>query len=46
MLGKRAAGVREAPMAGSESQSASDAATDTQGSGVGLLGRIKKAIFG
>lgn len=43
LIGKRSNGINEAPMAGSESQSASQ---DTQGKESGLLGRLKKAIFG
>jgi|688.fasta_scaffold713034_1 hypothetical protein len=39
-------GIKEAPMAGSESQSASQKQKDTQGEDVGLFGRLKKAIFG
>ncbi|KAI9553965.1 hypothetical protein GHT06_019236 [Daphnia sinensis] len=41
--GKRTDGMKQATMAGSESQSAS---RDTQGKELGLLGRLKKAIFG
>jgi hypothetical protein len=37
-------GIKEAPMAGSESQTASQ--KNTQGKEIGLLGRLKKAIFG
>jgi hypothetical protein len=37
-------GIKEAPMAGSESQSARK--EDTQGKEDGLFGRLKKAIFG
>lgn len=43
LLGKRMDGINEPPMAGSETQSASQ---DDSGKENSLLGRLKKAIFG